>query len=75
MLHGTTGVSDELFCEAVRRGVRKINLNRAVRDDYSRFVAANVGRLELTALKEQAVEVHAASIMRQMDVLGSSGQA
>ncbi|KXJ96069.1 fructose-bisphosphate aldolase [Microdochium bolleyi] len=75
VLHGTTGVSDELFRETIRRGVHKINLNRTVRDDYSKFVAANAGRLELTALKEQAVEVHTTSIMRLMDVLGSSGQA
>ncbi|KAH7034762.1 ketose-bisphosphate aldolase [Microdochium trichocladiopsis] len=75
VLHGTTAVSDVLFRETIKRGVHKINLNRTVRDDYSRFVAANAGKLELTALKEQAVEVHAKSIERLMDVLGSSGRA
>lgn len=75
VLHGTTGVSDALFQETIKRGVHKINLNRTVRDDYSKFVAENAGRLELTSLKEQAVEVYAKSIMRMMDVLGSSGRA
>ncbi|KAJ5084067.1 hypothetical protein NUU61_008646 [Penicillium alfredii] len=54
-------------------GVRKINLNRTVRDEYSEFVAKNAGVLELTALKVQAVEVYARS-MERMDVLGSSGR-
>lgn len=75
VLHGTHGVSDELFLATIPRGVHKINLNRTVRDDYTKFVAENAGRLELTVLKMQAVDVYAKSIMRMMDVLGSSGKA
>ncbi|KAE8153674.1 ketose-bisphosphate aldolase [Aspergillus avenaceus] len=71
-LHGTYPVSDELFQKAIACGVRKINLNRTVRDDYSESVASNARSLELTQLKSQAVEVYARSIERMMDVLGSS---
>ena len=73
-LHGTHPVSDELFQKVIPFGVRKINLNRTVRDDYTEFVAKNAGSLELTVLKVQAVEIYAKSIERMMDVLGSSGR-
>ncbi|BAE56672.1 unnamed protein product [Aspergillus oryzae RIB40] len=73
-LHGTHPVSDELFQRTITCGVRKINLNRTVRDDYTDFVAKKASSLELTALKVQAVEIYAKSIERMMDVLGSSGR-
>ncbi|GFN21284.1 class II fructose-bisphosphate aldolase [Aspergillus tubingensis] len=73
-LHGTHPVSDELFQRTIPYGVRKINLNRTVRDDYTRFIAENAGSMELTVLSMQGVEVYAQSVERMMDVLGSSGR-
>lgn len=75
VLHGTHPVSDELFLKAMERGVRKINLNRTVRDEYSKFVAQKAGTLELTNLKKQGVEIYTKSIERMMDLIGSSGRA
>ncbi|KAI4858801.1 aldolase [Hypoxylon rubiginosum] len=76
VLHGTHGVSDELFRETRKYGMVKINLNRTVRDEYTDFVAQNAGKLELTVLKAQSVEVYAKSIERIMrDVLESAGRA
>lgn len=72
-LHGTHPVSDELFRMAIPLGVRKVNLNRTVRDEYTRFVAENAGSLELTVLSMKGVGIYAKSIERMMDVLGSSG--
>lgn len=58
------------------RGVVKINLNRTVRDEYSDFVAKSAAKLELTALKTEAVEVYSRSIQRAMkDFLNSAGKA
>ena len=54
----------------------KINVNRTVRDDYTKFVAEKSGRLELTVLKLQAVDVYTRSITRFMEeVLESAGKA
>ena len=75
VLHGTHPVSDQLFREAVSKGVVKVNLNRTVRDGYSTFVAENVGKIEFTRLTEQAVEVYAQDIEGMMGVLGSVGRA
>lgn len=67
-------MSDELFQKTIECGMRKINLNRTVRDDYTKFIAENAGLLELTTLKVQGVEIYAKSMERMMDVLGSSGR-
>ncbi|KAL3462652.1 ketose-bisphosphate aldolase [Aspergillus heterothallicus] len=74
VLHGTHPVSDELFLKTIACGVRKINLNRTVRDDYTRFVAEHAGTLELTVLQERAVDVYTKSIERMMRVFGSAGR-
>lgn len=71
-LHGTHPVSDALFQKTISLGVRKINLNRTVRDEYTEFVTKNSGNLELTVLKMQAVEIYVRSVERMMDVLGSA---
>ncbi|KAF2182379.1 fructose-bisphosphate aldolase [Zopfia rhizophila CBS 207.26] len=71
-LHGTRTVSNELLLQAVSCGVRKVNLNRTVRDGYTQFIAENSGQLELTTLKEKAVEVYARDIADMMGVFGSS---
>ena len=50
-------------------------MNRTARDDYTKFVAENAGKLELTVLKVRAVEIHTASIKRVMrDVFDSAGK-
>ncbi|OAA57586.1 fructose-bisphosphate aldolase [Niveomyces insectorum RCEF 264] len=76
VLHGTHPVSDELFVESRKAGISKINLNRTVRDEYTKFVAENAGKLELTVLKMKAVEIYANSIARVMKgFLDSAGKA
>ncbi|KAI1107740.1 aldolase [Jackrogersella minutella] len=76
VLHGTSGVSDELFREMRKYGILKINMNRTVRDEYTKYIAQNAGKLELTTLKMRGVEVYAKSIERVMrDVLESAGKA
>ncbi|BCS21728.1 class II fructose-bisphosphate aldolase [Aspergillus puulaauensis] len=73
-LHGTHPVSDELFQKVISCGVRKVNLNRTVRDEYTQFVGNNAGTLELTALQVEGVKVYSHSIERMMGVLGSAGR-
>lgn len=76
VLHGTHGVSDELLRETRKYGVKKVNLNKTVRDEYTEFIAQNAGKLELTTLKIRGVEVYSQSIQRVMqNVLGSADKA
>ncbi|KAE8422343.1 ketose-bisphosphate aldolase [Aspergillus pseudocaelatus] len=75
VLHGTHPVEDDLFLKAIDCGVSKINVNRTVRDDYTKFVAENAGKLELTVLKVQAVDVYSKSVQRVMDLFRCSGKA
>ncbi|KAJ9645025.1 hypothetical protein H2204_001487 [Knufia peltigerae] len=73
--HGTYPVSDEAFSKLVACGVSKINVNRTVRDEYTKFMAENAGKLELTTLKLQGVDIYMKSVERVMDLFGSSGKA
>ncbi|KAK6194184.1 hypothetical protein LQW54_011687 [Pestalotiopsis sp. IQ-011] len=76
VLHGTSGVSNELFHTARKHGMVKINLNKTVRDEYTNFVAENAGKLGLTVLKVKAVEIYAESISRAMkEILDAAGKA
>ncbi|CAM1511174.1 Fc.00g086870.m01.CDS01 [Cosmosporella sp. VM-42] len=76
VLHGTHGVSDDLFRTTRQYGMIKVNLNKTIRDNYTAFVAEHAGTLELTKLKVKAVEVYKHSIERVMrDVLKSAGKA
>lgn len=74
VLHGTHGVSNEVLLDAVKAGVRKVNLNKTVRHEYGKFVGENSKKLELTKLQEKGVEVYTSEIAALMDVLGSSGK-
>ncbi len=75
VLHGTHPASDELIRKVIGIGVRKINMNRHVRDGYTKFVAENSGKLELTQLQIQSVEIYTRDIVRVMEeVLKSSGK-
>ena len=74
VLHGTHPVSDSLFLQAIECGMAKINVNRTVRDEYTRFVAENAGTLELTVLKVRGVEIYTKSVERVMRLFGSAGR-
>ncbi|KAL3431581.1 ketose-bisphosphate aldolase [Aspergillus tetrazonus] len=74
VLHGTHPVPDDLFRKTIACGVRKINLNRTVRDEYTRFIADKAATLELTVLQEEGVKVYTRSIERMMEVMGSAGR-
>jgi fructose-bisphosphate aldolase class II len=76
VLHGTTTGGDELVRETIRRGMRKVNHNRKVRERYMKFVEENSGKLELTELQTQGVQIYSEGIEREMrETLGSAGKA
>ena len=76
MLHGTTTGGDELVRETIRRGMRKVNHNRKVRERYMKFVEENSGKLELTELQTQGVQIYSEGIEREMrETLGSARKA
>jgi fructose-bisphosphate aldolase class II len=54
--------------------VHKINLNRTVSDEYTRFIADKAATLELTVLQEEGVKIYTRSIERMMEVMGSAGR-
>jgi fructose-bisphosphate aldolase class II len=75
VVHGTHPVSYDLFQRAIKLGIRNININRNARDEYTKFLAENAGKLELTVLKERGVAIYTALIKRLMDFFGSLHKA
>jgi fructose-bisphosphate aldolase class II len=76
VLHGTHPLSDEMVRVGMRKGMRKINQNRNVRDGYHRYIEENCSKVELTTLQTQGVEAYATGIERLMvEVFDSAGKA
>ncbi|KAA8911472.1 fructose-bisphosphate aldolase [Sphaerosporella brunnea] len=76
VLHGTSPAGDELIRSVISQGVRKINMNKMVRDAQVAFLAENTGTMPETQLQEKAVEIYANEVGRAMrEVLGSAGKA
>src|SRR4051794_8668595 len=76
VLHGTHPLSDDMVRLAMKLGVVKINENRTVRNRYMEFLAGNSGKMELTQLQMEGVEIYSQEIERMMrDVFMSAGRA
>ncbi|THH19141.1 hypothetical protein EW146_g1971 [Bondarzewia mesenterica] len=74
-LHGTDGVSDELFRECIKNGISKINVNSAVRDVYVKSLASALQTKPFPDAIEEATEVFAGVCDRFFEVFGSKGKA
>ncbi|KAF2704012.1 fructose/tagatose bisphosphate aldolase [Pleomassaria siparia CBS 279.74] len=75
VLHGTHPCSDDMFKTGIASGIRKVNLNRTVRNGYMNFLSEESGKLELTQLQERGVQIYSEEVERLMVVLGSVGKA
>lgn len=75
VVHGTHPAGDELMRKAIACGVTKININRGVRDPYTAFMAENMGKMDITELQVEAVDVFATACERIMGVFGCLGKA
>lgn len=75
MLHGTHPLSDTMVQEAIKRGMRKVNQNRNVRHGYDDFLQENAGKMDLTKLQTEGVEIYSRGIERLMRVMGSDGKS
>ena len=74
-LHGTTGLGDELTRECIRRGIAKVNVNKAVLAEYNQHLRSNAATLPLTELMERGVELVQRGVEAQIDVCMSAGRA
>lgn len=79
VLHGSSGVPDEAIQEAIRRGVRKVNIDTNIREAFvgavRRILEDNPGEIDprkvLGPAREAAIQV----IREKIRVFGSSGKA
>jgi fructose-bisphosphate aldolase class II len=74
-LHGTTGLSDSLLQETISKGVRKVNVNKCVLDNYLAHLKANASQFSLTKLIEVGLDLTQQSMEKYIEIVGSSGKA
>ncbi|KAL6897035.1 ketose-bisphosphate aldolase [Trichoderma evansii] len=74
-LHGVTGYPDALLRQLIEAGVRKINVNKDILAGYYAHLEQKVNKIPFTQLVDEAVEIMAETLARQMDAVGSSGRA
>ncbi|KAI8722812.1 Fructose-bisphosphate aldolase [Fusarium sp. LHS14.1] len=75
-LHGTNGFSPDLMRQCIKAGATKINVNRAVLDDYyAHFRAENSRVKPHTTLMEEGVEKVTNQTMEWMEIVSSAGKA
>ncbi|KPM46362.1 hypothetical protein AK830_g145 [Neonectria ditissima] len=75
-LHGTNGFSPDLMRKCIQAGATKINVNRAVLDDYYAHLRSNASTMKSqTSLMEEGVEKVVNQTMEWMEVISSAGKA
>ncbi|KAJ4206960.1 hypothetical protein FSOLCH5_004960 [Fusarium solani] len=75
-LHGTNGFPPDLMRQCIKAGATKINVNRAVLDDYYLHLRAENARAKPhTVLMEEGVEKVMSQTIDWMEIVGSAGKA
>lgn len=79
VLHGSSGVPDEAIREAVKRGIRKINIDTELRqafaDGVREAVASLPDEIDPRKLLKQAKEKMKNRVKQKIQLFGSSGRA
>jgi len=79
VLHGSSGVPDDAIREAVRLGVRKVNIDTNIREAFTdaarKVLAENPGEIDPRKILGPAREAAAAVIREKIRVFGSSDKA
>lgn len=78
VLHGASGIPEDLVTEAIRRGVCKFNVNTEVRSAYleeMRSCFAGEGKIELVDLMRRAIEAMQEQVRQKMVLFCSADKA
>lgn len=73
MLHGASGLSEELIKASIQRGVTKFNVNTEVRKAYMNSLSNP--KKDLVHVMASAKEAMKAVVAEKMRLFGSSGKA
>ena len=78
VLHGASGLPEEVISRSVELGVRKINVNTEVRNAYINSLKNSLGRavkLDLIDMMQASVAAMQAVVAAKIQLFGSSNQA
>ncbi|KAK7208587.1 fructose-bisphosphate aldolase [Myxozyma melibiosi] len=75
VLHGAYPIIPDLYKKTVELGMRKVNLNRNLHDDYLDYLKENIGKVEMTGLQENSIALWVKEAERCIKMLGCDGKA
>ncbi|EAS30276.3 ketose-bisphosphate aldolase [Coccidioides immitis RS] len=75
VLHGADPFTKEIFEKCIERGVAKVNVNRAVNNEYVKVMREKAGSLPITRLHEEVTNAMQAAVEKIMDMIDSTGKA
>jgi ketose-bisphosphate aldolase len=79
VLHGASGVPDDIFKEVIRRGIRKINIGAELQKSFTagvrEYLAENTDAIDIRKIFKPGIDNMKESVRKKMRLFGSSGQA
>ncbi|HEY9161622.1 MAG TPA: class II fructose-bisphosphate aldolase [Desulfomonilia bacterium] len=79
VLHGASGVPDDIFKEVIRRGIRKINIGAELQKSFTagvrEYLAENTDAIDIRKIFKPGIDNMKEAVRKKMRLFGSSGQA
>jgi fructose-bisphosphate aldolase, class II len=79
VLHGASGVPDEIFEEIIRRGIRKINIGAELQKCYTAgvrgYLTENPDAIDIRKIFKPGIDNMKEAVRKKMRLFGSSGKA
>jgi ketose-bisphosphate aldolase len=79
VLHGASGVPDDIFEEIIRRGIRKINIGAELQKSFTagvrEYLAENPDAIDIRKIFKPGIDNMKEAVRKKMRLFGSSGQA
>ena len=77
VLHGASGLPDDMICRSIELGITKFNVNTEVRQAYLddlKVILASVQKPDLLDVMRSAVQAMQAVVSAKLELFGSTGQ-
>lgn len=79
VLHGASGVPDDIFEEVIRRGIRKINIGAELQKSFTagvrEYLTENPDAIDIRKIFKPGIDNMKEAVRKKMRLFGSSGQA
>ncbi|KAL8854691.1 MAG: hypothetical protein Q9221_000473 [Calogaya cf. arnoldii] len=75
VLHGTDGLTEDLYHRCISHGITKVNINKIMNKELAEVQKERAGKVPLSQVIEEGTAAMQIAVEKLMDMLGSSGRA